>query len=155
MNDPAGRLDYPEKLRAEIARLGGATVEALDDNPGQAKEAALGQLDLIERAERNEGRSLHKGQPFHNLGLIEARRDGEAARTWFLAAHLEDGRSFTQFDPRRLAAQVLSSVYGYSENGLGAMSERARSDADVKAVQLATLIVSEARVCPGEGSARC
>ncbi len=98
-------------------KLGEETLELLDDDPATAKDRARDQLALIEEGQQKVGHELHKGQAFHNIGIAEVIRNLEAARVWFLAAHVEVARSSprgTPFDQQ--AAVVLSVVYGSNDD---------------------------------------
>jgi hypothetical protein len=134
---------------AELQRLGDETLDLLDRDPSGAKERSRRQLALIEEAERRVGHGLHKGQAFHNIGVAEAVRNVEAARAWFLAAHIEDARSSTpDAPPSRPAAIALGVVYGYDEAELSALADRARSDVDISPFKFALLLTSEGTTDP-------
>ena len=127
VTDTSSRFDYPQGMRAELQRLGDETLDLLDWDSSGAKEHARRQLAVIEDAERRVGHGLHKGQAFHNIGVAEAIRNVEAARAWFLAAHIEDARSSTpSAPPSQPAAIALGVVYGYGEAELSALADPAR-----------------------------
>jgi hypothetical protein len=149
VTDTSGRFDYPVAVRAELQRLGDETLDLLDRDPSGAKERARSQLAVIEDAERQVGHGLHKGQAFYNIGVAEAVRNVEAARAWFLAAHIEDARSSApDAPPGQPAAATLGVVYGYGEAELLGRADRARSDLDVSPFKFALLLTSEGTTDP-------
>jgi hypothetical protein len=136
----------PTAILPEVQRLGDATLLALRDRPTTARRLAREQWALIKEAERTTGARFHKGQPLHNLGVAEFLANPEFARVWFLAAHIEDSRTWSrQPQGGRQAAQSLRAIYGYRTGQLRAIARRARAEHEIEPFELAALILSEGK----------
>lgn len=122
------RLAYPADSLPEINRVALLVDGTIDRDPAGTVVWSSLELGLIEQAEQRAGRSLHKGHALHNLGVAVYAADPPGARVYFMAAHVEDARTWVNRRPRSgfLAARMLRLLFDFSTYKVGRLARMAR-----------------------------
>jgi len=122
------RLAYPAESVSEISRVALLVDGTIDGDPAATVVWSSLELGLIEQAEQAVGHSLHKGHALHNLGVAVYAADPPGARVYFMAAHVEDARTWVNRRPRNgfLAARMLRLLFEFSTYKVGKLAHQAR-----------------------------
>lgn len=123
------RLAYPAEYRAEIERLALLVDGQIDLDPASTVRWSGEELALIQQAEQMAGHPLHKGHPLHNVGVAVYAADPPGARAYFMAAHVEDARTWVNRRPRHgfLAARMLRDLFAFTNLKIGQLARLGRS----------------------------
>jgi hypothetical protein len=84
------------------------------------------ELQAIRGFEREFGRRLHKGHALYNLGVIQLGREPFEARTYFIAAYVEDVRTWPRRDarpPDAAAGRVLADLFQLKRHWFSVLSK--------------------------------
>ena len=134
------RLTYPPELAPEIIDAGLRVDARIDLDPVSTIDGSRAELALIEGAERLAGRRFHKGHPLHNLGVALYATSPYDARVYFMAAHVEDARTWARRPARPdgyLAAKMLAGLFRFTTGMVTRLSRRARLDPDQPPIETA------------------
>jgi hypothetical protein len=115
-------IDYPASIRA----LALEADEAMSADIADAYGPVTRELAAIRAYEQEYGFRLHKGHALYNLGVIELGRQAFGARTYFLAAYVEDVRTWPRRGdrpPDAAAARVLSDLFGLKRHWFSVLSK--------------------------------
>jgi hypothetical protein len=118
----------PLRFPAHIRELALAADVAMDRNPQGAYDAVIAELEAIRRAEAELHLRFHKGHALYNLGVIQLGRAPQVARLNFMAAYIEDVRTWPNARPQgAVAARVLSDLFGLQRFWFAALARLARA----------------------------
>lgn len=132
------RLDPPANHRQRIVELGHEVLATLGADLDLARQKANEQYAAIREAEVTAGRSLHKGAALHNIGVVWLGTNDRTALTYFVAAYVEDARTYGSSASRSGAARVLRDLYRHRAVDLARIARAARNHPTIDPLRLAT-----------------
>jgi hypothetical protein len=146
MSEEAGadqpRIAYPPDLVAEWIALGDECLTALESNYIEARTKALELLESMRKAETPHATTYHKGAALHNVGVATIWSNSDAALMWFVAAFIEDVRTYRGGAWEAPAAQALLHLYRVPLDRLEDVEVRAAEVTGIEPTKLATTLLS-------------
>jgi hypothetical protein len=122
--DDISALLYPESVR----RLAVEADAVMSTDLDAAYLPVVWELEAIRGAELAEEHRYHKGHALYNLGVILLGREPRFARTHFIAAYIEDIRTWPSKRPTdAVAGRVLADLFGLKWYWFSTLARLARN----------------------------